>query len=192
MLEIPDDPFPASSGILRPYDAIFEIDHPGSDLGDAESLVVLMADGMPMLDRLAQLDLSTVVLGRPTRVVGDGDEAYAARYVYHMRRKAGTSHDEYLDVYREHARFGHDVTGVSQYIQVHIDLDRSRHAASALGIGAWQLDSVTELYIRSLDDFFAPSDKREQLARDAFTDELRFVDRENSIQFCLAPIASAP
>jgi hypothetical protein len=188
MRQMPDDPFPANNGpLLRPYDAMVELETPGDSLDAVAPLVGAMLATVEALEPLAHLDLSTVVVGRALRIVGNG-APYEARYVYHMRRKAGTTHAQYLDVYGPHARFGHAIPGVVQYVQVHADAAASRDAARELGIGAWNVDSVTELYVGSFAEFFAPTQSREQLAQDAFADELRFVDRENSVQFCLRPI----
>jgi hypothetical protein len=187
--QIPDDPFPASNPLLRPYEALLELEHLGGDLTAAAALLRAAREVVRELDDLVQLDLSTVVVGRPVLMAGEPGDSVVARYVYLMRRKAGTSHDDYLEVYEPHARFGQSIPGVSHYIQVHTDFDRSREAARVLRMGAWQVDSVTELYIRSLDELFAPGEERERLVRESYADELRFVDRENSVQFCLTQLA---
>jgi hypothetical protein len=189
--QIPDDPFPASNPLLRPYEALLEIELLGSGSGSADALLYAAREVVGELDDLVQLDLCTAVVGHPKHIAGEPNDSVVARYVYLMRRKAGTSHMDYLDVYGPHARFGHDIPGVTHYIQVHVDLDRSREAARALSMGAWQVDSVTELYIWSLEELFVPTKDRERLVQESYEDELRFVDRENSVQFCLAPIAAS-
>jgi hypothetical protein len=190
--EIPDDPFPASNPGMRPYQAVLEIDHAGGDLAHADALVDAAHKVVSELDDLVQFDLSTCVVGRPTRIMGDPDAAIVARYVYLMRRKAGTTHEQYLEVYGPHARFGYEIPGISQYVQVHVDQERSRDAARVLGFGGWQVDSVSELYIASMEELFAQGETRERLVTESYEDELRFVDRENSVQFCLAPLAISP
>jgi hypothetical protein len=187
--EIADDPFPASNPGMRPYQAVLEIDHAGADLAESGAVVDTVHKVVGQLDDLVQFDLSTVVVGRPTRIAGSPDTPIVARYVYLMRRKAGTTHQQYLDEYAPHARFGYDIPGIAQYVQVHVDQERSRDAARVLGFGGWQVDSVTELYIASMEELFAPSEQREHLVTDSYEDELRFVDRDNSVQFCLTPLA---
>ena len=101
-----------------------------------------------------------------------------------MRRNAEHTHESYLDYYRsKHSRFGLATPGIRGYVQLHVDPAASRRAAARAGIGVWGCDSVSELYLDSLESFVR------ELAESGFgsepiADEERFVDRANSLDLC--------
>ena len=68
--------------------------------------------------------------------------------------------------------------GIAGYSQFHVDQVQSAMIARRLGFGICAIDSVSELYIDSLEDFFAKiADGK--LGAEAAADEARFVDRDN-------------
>jgi hypothetical protein len=106
------------------------------------------------------------------------------RYLYLMRRKATHTRAQYFDYYfKNHSRFGHRTPGIAGYTQFHVDDQRSRAAAAALGVGTWGADSVSELHLRSVDEFFTALATEPTLGDEAGADEETFVDRANSKSF---------
>jgi hypothetical protein len=179
LVELAEDPFPAANPLCRPYEAVFEVEAPGRD--------VLLACAAPVADALADLvhlDLSGALVGEPHDIIPCPPAPL--RYLYLMRRKAGTSHAEYLDHYfHHHSTFGHRTPGILGYTQFHCDPAASLAAARQLGLGVHAVDSVSELHFDGLDAFFAgTADGR--LGKEAVADERRFVDRANSVSFCTA------
>ena len=115
----------------------------------------------------------------------------ALRYLYLMRRKAGTDTDAYVDYYfHHHSRFGFVTPGIAGYTQFHVDGTASSAAARELGFGTHAVDSVSELHFHGLDAFFAGvADGR--LGAEALADEELFVDRDNSVSFCTRTVLPA-
>jgi hypothetical protein len=72
--------------------------------------------------------------------------------------------------------------GIEGYVQLHVDLERSRSAAALAGCGTWGVDSISELYMESLETFLAAIG---DLTNDggAREDEEIFVDKSRSIDF---------
>jgi hypothetical protein len=185
LVELPDDPFPAANPRCRPYEAVFELEGP-----DSSALVSRTAPVVGALGDLVHLDLSGVLVGEPKHVIPCPPSPL--RYLYVMRRKGGTTHEEYLDYYfHHHSRFGHRTPGIVGYTQFHCDLAASAAAAEELGVGVHAVDSVSELHFDALDTFFeGVADGR--LGKEAVEDEERFVDRANSVSFCTATYLHAP
>jgi hypothetical protein len=164
---------------MRPFDATIEL------RGDDDASIRAVLGGVDeRLGALVHADLSAALAGvdnveipcAPTPV----------RYQYVMRRKIGTTHEQYLDHYvKNHARFGHITPGIEGYTQFHVDATASAAAAAAAGVGVWRADSVSELHLASVEKFMTglasanPGD-------DAAEDEERFVDRRNSVMFTSA------
>ncbi len=177
LVEMADDPFPAANPRCRPFEAVLEL--------QAEGPVALVPWAAPVLDAvrdLVHLDLCGAIVGEPQEIIPC--EPAALRYLYVMRRKAGTTHEAYLDYYfHHHSRFGFATPGIVGYTQFHCDPAASSAAANELGVGAHAADSVSELHFEGLDAFFAGvADGR--LGKEAGEDEERFVDRANSVSFC--------
>ena len=177
LVEVPDDPFPAANPRCRPFEAVLELQVPGPG-----PLVPHAAEALDAVRELVHLDLSAAIVGEPQEIIPC--EPAPLRYLYAMRRKAGTTHADYLDYYfHHHSRFGHRTPGIVGYTQFHCDPEASSRAASDLGVGVHAIDSVSELHFDGLDAFFAGvADGR--LGQEAGEDEERFVDRANSVSFC--------
>jgi hypothetical protein len=180
LAQLADDQFPLANPLCRPYEAVLELQTPAADDGDA---LVAALDGAP--ERLADMihrDLSGVLVGVPHEIIPTAPTA--VRYLYLMRRKATHSRAQYFDYYfNNHSRFGHRTPGIAGYTQFHVDDERSRRAAARLGVGMWGADSVSELHLRSVAEFFAGLATAPTLGDEAGEDEERFVDRTNSKSF---------
>jgi hypothetical protein len=179
IVELDDDPFPAANPRTRPHDVVLELQADG--LG-TEPLVAAL-EGVPsQLGEQAHVDLSTVVVGAPWFVVPC--ELTPLRYQYLMRRKAGTTRVAYLEHYgQRHSQFGRDTPGIAGYTQVHVDPVASAGAAHRPRAHAEAVDSVSELHLTSLEEFFTAVASWRG-ASEAPADEERFVDRPNSVSAC--------
>lgn len=179
---IPDDPFARFQPAMRGIDAVWELEAPGTS--EAEAAWVRCIAGLG--DRLAQIihvDLSGVFAGKVNSVVPPEETPY--RYLYLMRRKAGMSHAAYIDYYeRVHANFGRRTPGIAGYQQLHLDAVVSRRLTTAAGLGLWAADSVSELWLPSVDGFLEAL-ATSTIGRDGPADELNFCDRDNSVGQCL-------
>ena len=180
LVELADDPFPAANPLCRPYEAVLELER--NEGGAADSLVAHARPVMTALHELVHADLSGALVGVPHHIIPC--DPSPQRYLYLMRRKAGTTHEQYLDYYfHHHSRFGPRTPGILGYTQFHCDLEASAAAAHELGAGVHAVDSVSELHFDGLGAFFAgTADGR--LGAEATADEERFVDRANSVSFC--------
>jgi hypothetical protein len=187
LVEIDDDPFPAANPGCRPFDAVVELEAPAGV--DTVALVEAVAGPIVAFGELIHGDLSGVLVGAPQRIIPS--EPTALRYLYLMRRRAGTSRAAYFDYYfHQHSRFGFVTPGIAGYTQFHVDADASSAAARRLGLGTHAVDSVSELHFHALDGFFAGvADGR--LGAEAGADEERFVDRANSVSFCTRTVVPA-
>jgi hypothetical protein len=185
--ELDDDPFPAANPRLRPPEVVLELQAAGAS---ADELVGLLAGAPARLGPSAHLDLSTVVVGVPWEVVPC--EPTPLRYQYLMRRRADHDRAAYLAHYgRHHSAFGRRTPGIAGYTQVHADPVASAGAAHRLGIGGWAVDSVSELHLRSLEEFFAAV-ATDGVGAEALADEERFVDRGASVSGCGRTTVVAP
>lgn len=180
LTQIDDDPFPAANPLCRPFDVVLEVQGPSE-----QGLDALVEPLRGLGDELAQSvhrDLCAVAAGSVQALIDC--EPTPLRYLYVMRRRAGTSHDEYIDYYfHRHSRFGPATPNISGYTQFHIDAVASAKASAVVGLPSTGADSVSELLMESLEAFFAGiGDGR--LGDAAATDEALFVDRDNSVSFC--------
>ena len=180
LVQIDDDPFPASNPLCRPFEAVLELEVPASRGARALADTV---DGLG--DRLADVvhpDLSGALLGAPQKLIPCAPTPL--RFLYLMRRRAGTTHEQYVDYYfNNHSRFGFATPAIAGYTQFHVDAAASRQLCGQLGFGVWGADSVSELHMESLPAFFAATGDG-RLGAEAAEDESRFVDRANSVSFC--------
>jgi hypothetical protein len=180
LTQLADDQFPLANPLCRPYEAVLELQTDRAADGDA---LVRALDGVG--DRLADVihrDLSGVLVGVPHEIIPTAPTP--VRYLYLMRRKATHTREQYFDYYfKNHSRFGHRTPGIAGYTQFHVDDERSRAAAAALGVGTWGADSVSELHLNSVAEFFAGLATEPTLGDEAGADEETFVDRTNSKSF---------
>lgn len=176
MSRVPDDPF----GRKTPFSATVEVRAP--ETATPETLVGLVDRFGGRLGSGVHRDLCTALVGRDH--VFTPFERTPVRYQYLMRRQAGFTHDSYLKRYAEiHSRFGVRTPGHRGYVQLHVDLEASREAAATTGFGVCEVDSVSELYLESVEGFLSEI-ARSPLGREAMADEELFVDRKNSIDLC--------
>jgi hypothetical protein len=183
LTQLEGDQFPLANPLCRPYEAVLELQTAGDDDGDA--LVTALDGAAERLADVIHADLSGVLVGIPHEIIPTPPTP--VRYLYLMRRKSTHTRAEYYDYYfHNHSRFGHRTPGIAGYTQFHVDDTRSRAAAAALGVGAWGADSVSELHLRSIDEFFAGLATEPTLGDEAGADEERFVDRANSKSFTTA------
>ncbi len=178
-LRIPDDPFAAFNPQMRGFEATLELragDHAASEaLGGFEERWAPHA----------HLDLSVLVRGAEhTFAAGDTG---AVRYHYLMRRRHDFDAARYLAHYRtNHSAIGMRTSGQQGYSQVHVDAETSAASAVAAGVGGWRVDSVSRLWIRSVEDFLTNAGPA---GAEAIEDEKGFVDGANSVMFASAPLA---
>lgn len=189
LAEIDDDPFPAANPLCRPYDGVLEVQ---ADAGVGLDPLLGALDGLAVdLSEVAHLDLSGVLVGAPQAIIPCAPTPL--RYLYFMRRKAHTTRDAYLDHYfHHHAQFGFRTPNIAGYTQFHVDPDASAATAARLGVGAAGFDSVSELHLASLEEFFAGIAADERLGVEAVADEETFVDRENSVSICTTSTVVTP
>jgi hypothetical protein len=183
LTQLPDDQFPLANPLCRPYEAVLEVQTTGDADGDE---LVAALDGAP--ERLADVihrDLSGVLVGVPHEIIPTAPTP--VRYLYLMRRKSTHTRAQYYDYYfHNHSQFGHRTPGIAGYTQFHVDDERSRAAAAKLGVGMWGPDSVSELHLNSIEEFFGGLATAPTLGDEAGADEERFVDRTNSKSFTTA------
>jgi hypothetical protein len=176
MRQVRDDPFGAAVPGMRTFDATIEL------RSDDDAAIRDALGGIDeRLGDVIHADLSGVLAGVDNVVIACAPTP--VRYQYVMRRKIGTTHEQYLDHYvKRHARFGLITPGIEGYTQFHVDAATTESAATAAGLGVWRADSVSELHLASVEKFLAglaesnPGDE-------AGEDEERFVDRRNSVMF---------
>lgn len=176
MWRVEEDPF----GPGVPYAGALEVR--GGD-GSSGPALVAVAEGLAeRFGDAAHSDLCTALVGRD-HVFIPADRA-PIRYQYLMRRRSGFTHGSYLERYREiHSRFGFATPEIRGYVQLHVDPDATRAAARAAGFAGWDVDSVSELHMDSLERFLAAI-ATSTIGADATADEEVFVDRPNSLAFC--------
>ncbi len=178
-VRLPKDPFVSFVPGMRGFDATLEL------RAAPERFETALAGLDEHLDALVQRDLCAVVAGQEHTFVGG--ESGPVRYQYLMRRRQGLSHEQYIAHYgTHHAEIGIRTPGKLGYGQVHTALDRSRELAGAIGFGAWQIDSVSRLWIESVDAFLAAAGP---VGQEAVEDEKNFVDGANSVMFASAALA---
>lgn len=114
-----------------------------------------------------------------------GGSVKPLHYHYLMVKRDDFSRTDYLDYYvNRHATFGLETPHIDYY-QTYIDEQASNSFASEFGIQAVQAINVSEMHIEDLPQFLN-SGVFEDLGPKAIEDEMRFVDRENSVMFTLA------
>jgi len=176
--QLPDDVFAQATPAMRPFDATLEASAEGAD---AAALAQLVARAGERLEPVVHGDLSAALVGVDRAVIPCAPAP--VRYQYLMRRRAGTTHAQYLDYYfAKHSRFGFQTPGIDGYVQFHVDEAASRRAAELAGVGVCRVDSVSELHMQSLAGFLAALAEKSPGA-EAAADEERFVDRRNSVSF---------
>ena len=182
LVQLEGDLFPLANPLCRPFEAVLEVQRAGLD--DAAPILDGLDEVVPAFGELIHSDLSGVLVGWPQEIIPC--EHTPVRYLYVMRRKAGTSRQRYLDYYfHRHSAFGFKTPAIDGYTQFHVDPESSAAAAARLGLGTHGADSVSELHLPSLEGFMAAiGDGR--LGAEALADELTFVDRDNSVSFCTA------
>ncbi len=174
MIRLEDDLF----GDCAPYRGTVEIQAGSASQSEILALVTGLAD---RFGDLIHADFSTALLG--SDVVFIEPKRTPVRYQYLMRRNADFSHERYLERYESiHSQFGLKTPGIHGYVQLHLDLRASKASADAAGVGIWQVDSVSELYLESVAAFM---DAIGSLENDggAREDEEIFVDRPRSHDF---------
>ena len=175
LLRLENDPF----GARTPYRGTLEI---AGETAGARTLEALAAGLVGRLADVVRADASTLLIGEDRVCTALGRAP--VRYQYLMRRNARFTHDAYLERYREiHSRFGLATPGTLGYVQSHVDPVASRNAADRSGLGVWDVDSVSELHLVSLESFLGVV-ARSPLGAEAIADEEVFVDRANSHDFC--------
>ena len=173
---LPDDPFQPEA----PYCATFGIRGNGAT---PERLARLLDGFATEIHDVARVELGTALVGRDIVFV-EPDPDCPVRLEYLMRRKEGYDHDRYLQRYREvHSRFGLATPGTRGYVQFHVDPEASRAVARAAGLGIWDIDSVSELHLGSLEEFLEEI-SRSSVGAEAVADEEIFVDRAHSFLLC--------
>lgn len=172
---LPDDPFGTATRLQFTLDVRVA--------GGTAAPVLDALDGLA--DRLGDSihpDLSTALVGEEHAFIEPGEAP--VRYQYLMRRDANFTHDEYVERYRTiHSQFGLKTPGIRGYVQFYVDLARSKEAAGRVGFGTWGVDSISELHLDSLEEFLAAVSKS-AVGVEAVADEEKFLDRENSFDFC--------
>lgn len=177
MRQIADDPFGYAVPGMRPFQA--SIDARFASLDDAHDAVGGLG---ARLASLVHTDLSGAFWGADHEIIPCAPTPL--RYQYLMRRRMGTTHQQYLDYYfHHHKRFGHRTPGIEGYVQFHIEAAASHAVATAAGVGLWAADSVSELHAADLATMLAGFGAEPDLAVAAGTDEELFVDRANSVMF---------
>ncbi|MCP4908805.1 MAG: EthD domain-containing protein [bacterium] len=174
MIRLDNDLF----GACAPYRGTVEIQAGAASRGEVQALASGLAN---RFGDLIHADLSTALLGRD--VVFIEPKRTAVRYQYLMRRNVDFDHEAYLERYASiHSQFGLKTPGIHGYVQLHLDLNASKTAAERAGVGIWQVDSVSELYLESVEAFM---DAIGNLENDggARVDEEIFVDRACSHDF---------
>lgn len=174
MIRVDDDIF----GPCTPYRGTIEITTREADRAEFCSLASGIADRFG--DRI-HADFSTALLGVDKVFIEP--ERTPVRYQYLMRRNAEFSHSSYLERYEEiHSQFGLKTPGIHGYVQLHLDLGASRTLAADAGVGVWEVDSVSELYLESVEAFVAALGSLENDGG-AREDEEVFVDKARSHDF---------
>jgi hypothetical protein len=177
---VSEDPIAGLYQGMRSYEAVLEL---RSEKDESVLLIPMLADLATHLGDRIFADLSGAIVAEENRVAPV--PIRDSRYIALMRRKTGFSHDDYVSYYRtSHARFGRDCPGSTGYHQNYVDRDESRRAAHACGFGIWDLDSVTEIYIRSAEEFNQATVDN-PIREEAAIDEAHFIDRRSMVGFCM-------
>ena len=172
-VRIEKDPFVEFTPGMRGFDATLEL------RGTPEAFRAAASGVGDRFDAVVQCDLSAAVVGVDHELVAGGPAA--VRYQYLMRRRHDHDHGRYLAHYGTiHAGIGTRMPGMLGYSQVHTDLSLSQEIARAGGLGGWQVDSVSRLWVNSVEEFLSQAGA---LGQEAVADERNFVDGANSVMF---------
>lgn len=186
LTQFDDDPFPLANPLARPYDAVLEVQAPaGPDpVAVTDRLVAALGGIADALRPVAHRDLSGVLVGAPQEIIPTAPTP--VRYQYFMRRRAGTTHDAYIDHYfHHHSQFGFATPGIEGYTQFHVDPAATTVVAHRLGLGSVGCDSVSELHLVSVATF-TDAIAASGFGLEAVADEETFVDRVNSVSITAA------
>jgi hypothetical protein len=184
LAHLADDPFRGQYPDMRPPDAVLHV----RGLPDTETAVEGVHGLAARLEAVAHADLSGVLVGETRTITGDG--AGPQRFVYLMRRKAGTTTQQFQAHWGgPHAEFGRGTKGILGYDQFHPDPRESRRAAGSAGFAVWQVDGVPNLHMESWQDFVAAA-VGSDVGNAAIEDERSFVDGPNSVGFTCEVVAT--
>ena len=180
LTRLPGDVF----GKDTPFHATLEVEGRGAT---PERLAELLSALSKELLEVGHPERSTALMGED-HAFRAPQPAASVRHQYLMRRKPTTTHAAYLEHYRGiHAQFGLETPGIAGYVQFHVDPDASQRVARAAGLGVFDIDSVSQLYLESQEHFLAAvSDS--PIGPRAIADEEQFVDRAHSMHFCSRPV----
>ena len=180
MLSLEKDMFRTSIAPVRAYDATIEL---VIDSTSAEPLMSLTEHWFnKVASPLVQTDLCAAVLGQDHIFVRA--DPSPIRFQYLMRRRHDFSHKDYsLRNRTGHSQFGKRMTCINSYVQFHCHPELSQQLAMGAGCGIWEIDSVAELHMDSVEDF-AQGSAKTTVGQEAIADEEQFVDRLNSVMFC--------
>jgi hypothetical protein len=185
--QIENDSFALATPSMRYFQGTLDV---ASDALDARALERLAAGIALRVEPVAHTDLCAALIGRDHVIIPCAPAP--VRYQYLMRRKAGTTREQYFDHYfNKHSKFGLITPGIDGYVQFHVDAAASQLAAAAAGFGTWKIDSISELHMQSHDGFVEALGK-DSPAHAALADEDLFVDRANSVSFTSAVIWRSP
>ncbi len=174
MIRLENDIF----GPNAPYRGTIEIRGDADARPDVIALIAGLAD---RFGNRIHADLSTALFGADAVFVEP--KRTPVRYQYLMRRNAEFSHASYLERYESiHSQFGLKTPGIHGYVQFHIEPESSRQLAASARVGVWQVDSVSELYLESVEAFLAALGSLDNDGG-ARQDEEIFVDRPRSHDF---------
>ena len=177
---VSEDPIASLYQRKRSYEAVLEL-LSGKD--ESVLLIPMLADLATQLGDSIFSDLSGAIVAEENRIAPVPTRD--SRHLALMRRKTGFSYEGYVSYYRtNHARFGRDCPGSIGYHQNYVDRDGSRRAAHARGFGIWDLDRVTEIYIRSEEEFNQAT-AGDPIREEAGANEARFIDRRSMVGFCM-------
>ncbi len=166
---------------MRGYEVVLALRAPSATA--ASGMASAVGELASRVDAAIHRDLSAALVAEENRVVPEVSPG--SRYMALMRRKAGTTHEEYVDYYRtKHARFGIECPGALGYHQNYVIPDLSQQASVACGFGVFSVDSVTEIFISSAQAFNEATEKN-PIREEAAIDEVRFIDRGSMVGFCL-------
>jgi len=179
LLALEKDPYRGTGEAqpARAFDASLEFKVEAADAKVEEQFRALLSGCGEELEGLVQRDLCAALVG--TNKVFIACDATPLRFQYCMRRRRDFSEAQYLERYEKlHSAFGFKTKGIAGYVQFHIDAAASERAAQAAGFGVHAVNSVSELHIARLEDFFAAGADNATIG--AGEDEDKFVDRANS------------
>lgn len=175
-----DDPFRSYTPGMRGFDATLDLRSSGAGPEGAALRAAVGGLGRELED-LVHLDLSAAMLGRDHEILPP--PAVPIRYQYLMRRRRDLDGARYRKHYLEiHADFGRRTPGIRGYVQFHAEPELSRRVAAAAGVGQWDIQSVSELHLDSVEEFTSAI-ARWPDADEPARDEENFVDRANSVMF---------